>query len=643
MCGIIAMYSLGGEVKPDILDKAVASLHHRGPDGHRTWVDRERQVALGHTRLSIIDLEGGAQPLCNEDETIHAVVNGELYDFERIRAELEAKGHRFRTRSDSEILLHLYEEYGITCVEHLRGEVAFALYDKKNDLLVCGRDRFGIKPLYYAEVGGVFMAASEAKALFAAGMVPRWDDEVFYCSTMLGTALDDASFFAGVQQVPAGHVMVVSRTHRRFVRYWDFDYPQASALPVATTQEHHEALRAAFDEAVRLRLRADVPVACFLSGGLDSCAILGFAARHSSAPIRAFTIALEDGDYNEEPIAKEMAARAGAVYSPVFLTQQDFVRDFSDALFHTERPLGNANFVAMYRLSRAVREAGIKVVLTGEGSDEIFAGYPHYRHDLFLEMARSDPARAQALLKQLEEKNAVSRGTMMPDGQELSVASARNTLGGTVPSFLLAIASFGKKVDSILAPAFKQRFAGRDPLHILLGSIEVSRQLRGRHVVHQAMYLWSKTMLPGLILSALSDRIEMAHSVEARLPFLDHHVVEVSTRLPIEALIRGDVEKHLLREVARPVLTDTVYRRQKHPFMAPPASATPDGPLHELMQDTLRGKALADLPFFEPKAIVGLLDMLPRMQKSELTAMDVPLMLVLSMCVLQQRFGISSA
>lgn len=225
MCGIVAILSQSGAVNEDALRRATQSLHHRGPDAQHEWVDPRRRVGLGHARLSIIDLEGGDQPLANEDESIHAVVNGELYDFERIRAGLEAKGHRFRTRTDSEILLHLYEEFGAAFVEQLRGEFAFVLYDAKNDVLVAGRDRFGIKPLHYTHVGDALVLASEAKALFAAGAKPRWDIETFFVSSMLGTPLEDRSFFADVKQVPPGHLLIATRTGTRLVRYWDFDYP----------------------------------------------------------------------------------------------------------------------------------------------------------------------------------------------------------------------------------------------------------------------------------------------------------------------------------------------------------------------------------------------------------------------------------
>src|SRR5580692_3648241 len=229
MCGIVAFFSASAPVDPDALRRSVHSLHHRGPDGQRQWIDPSGRVGLGHARLSIIDLDGGAQPLSNEDESIHAVVNGELYDFERQRAELEARGHHFRTRSDSEVLIHLYEEYGAHCVDHLRGEVAFVLWDARSQLLLAGRDRFGIKPLYYAEDGDRLVLASEAKALFAASVPAAWDPESFFQAASVGGPAQDRSLFAGVRQLPAGHFLLATARHKNVVRYWDFDFPLAGA------------------------------------------------------------------------------------------------------------------------------------------------------------------------------------------------------------------------------------------------------------------------------------------------------------------------------------------------------------------------------------------------------------------------------
>src|SRR5215831_3453149 len=267
MCGIVALFSRGDPIDGQALERATQRLHHRGPDGQRLWIAPHRRVGLGHARLSIIDLVTGDQPIANEDERLHIVVNGEFYDYERIQRELEQRGHRLRTRSDSEIALHLYEEVGTQCLHQLRGEFAFVLWDEPNQTLFAARDRFGIKPLYYAQRDGILYLASEVKALFAAGIPALWNYGSFLHATCLAVPLQDTSLFDGVHQVPPGHYLLATGRQLRIVRYWDFDYPLAGAARLRSDAEYAEAFRHQLDEAVRIRLRADVPVGCYLSGG----------------------------------------------------------------------------------------------------------------------------------------------------------------------------------------------------------------------------------------------------------------------------------------------------------------------------------------------------------------------------------------
>jgi asparagine synthase (glutamine-hydrolysing) len=602
------------------------------------------RVGLGHARLAIIDLDTGDQPLENEDGQLHVVVNGEFYDFERIRAELEARGHRFRTGSDSEIVLHLYEEYGAQCVQHLRGEFAFLLWDERQKRLLAARDRFGIKPLFYAEFGGMLAFGSEIKALLAAGLEARWDPETFAQLTALTGFAQDRSLFEGVQQVPPGHYLLVTARERRLVRYWDFDYAPSAAdatFDRTTEAELVERFRAVLDDAVRLRLRADVPVGCYLSGGLDSCAVLGMAALHSRRPIRAFNLSFDQPAYDEQPIAREMAARCNAEFVTIPITQTDLAESLPEAIWHNEHPVFNSHCVAKFRLSRAVREQGYRVVLTGEGSDEIVAGYPHFRRDLLLyDQSGQDPAAVRARLAELDRGNTISRGVLMPDGESLPLDSIRLMLG-FAPSWVETFASNGFKAHAALSEDFLAAQQGRDPFLGILERLDLAGQLRGRPRVHQAMYLWSKTMLPNYILTALGDRMEMANSVEGRVPFLDHVLVELARSLPVSLKIRGVTEKYVLREAARPVLTPTVYTRQKHPFLAPPAAAAPDGALHELMQATLRGRAVERVPFYDRRKLIRLLDSLPERSPAAQAAVDPVLMQMLSACIMADRFGLS--
>ena len=643
MCGIAAFFSRKRPLPKDVLRRATTTLQHRGPDGQQHWLSADQRLGLGHARLSIIDLAGGEQPMANEDGKLRIVVNGEFYDFERIRAGLEAEGHRFRTRSDSEIALHLYEDWGVHCVQHLRGEFAFALWDEANQVLFAARDRFGIKPLYYALHEDTLYLASEVKALFAMGVPARWDSEYFYQHAM-GPAMPDRSLFEGVYQVPPGHYLIATRNGLRLHRYWEFYYTPAAELAADRRPERAwvEEFTSVFDDAVRLRMRADVPVGCYLSGGIDSCAVLGFAARHSTAPIDAFTLTFDQDAYNEGPIAREMAAKALANFHAIPIKQRDIADNFAEAVFHSETLFANGHGVSKFLLSRAVRDAGFKVVYTGEGSDEIFGGYVHFRTDMLLHNTQGqDPAEVDRLLNELQAANAVSRGMLLPEGNSSLLGSVSKVIG-FVPGCLQVWAGWGEKRLGLLADDFRSQFQHRDSFRLLLDSIDIPTVLSGRDPLNKSLFLWAKSFLPTYLLNLLGDRMEMAHSIEGRVPFLDHHVVEFLGRVPVSLKIRGLSEKHLLRQAAQPVITDAVYRRQKHPFLSPPATITPTERLHELVQDTLRGPALGAMPFFDQAKVIRLLDSLPGMGHADAVSWDPHLTYLLSACILQERFGLTA-
>jgi asparagine synthase (glutamine-hydrolysing) len=642
MCGIVAIYSRRGRVSREALERATRSLNHRGPDGQRCWISPDGQVGLGHARLSIIDLAGGQQPIASEDERTHLIVNGEFYGFEAIQRGLESRGHRLRTRSDSEIALHLYEEVGTHSLHELRGEFALVLWDSAHQTLFAARDRFGIKPLFFAVHQGTLYIASEVKALFAAGVPARWDPESVFRGVDV-SGHPQRTLYQGVQQVPPGHYLLATPAHLQVARYWDFDYPSAETLRSRRSDaEYVEEFRAALDEAVRIRLRADVPVGCYLSGGLDSCAVLGLASRHHPEPIHAFTLTFDRAEYDEGAIAKEMAAHCGAQFYPIPIRQDQLADNFADATAQTETFCLNAHGVAKYLLSRAVRDAGYKVVLTGEGSDEILGGYAHFRRDMLLYNSEGqDPAEIPALLAELEAANPVSRGLLLADGASAPMDSVKRVLG-TVPSWFEVFSARALKMYELISPQILEQYGGQEPYRQLLNGLDIRGQLSGRDAVNQALYLWSKTALPGYILCILGDRMEMAHSIEGRVPFLDHRLVEVLTRIPVSLKIRGMTEKYVLREAARPAITDTVYRRQKHPFLSPPATLHPGERLHTLLEDTLRGPTLAALPFFNRKAVVALLDRLPAMDQGSRVAYDQVLMVILSACVLQERYRLAA-
>lgn len=615
MCGIVAIFSRGKPVDPNVLQRATDRLRHRGPDGEGLWISPDRQVALGHRRLSIIDLKTGDQPIASEDAQTRIVVNGEFYGYEAIQRELEASGHKLSTRSDSEIALHLYEERGAQCLQRLRGEFAFVLWDKKQRTLFAARDRFGIKPLFYAWHEDTLYLASEVKALFAAGIPARWDGESFY-HRLTSAGPQDRTLFEGIRQIPPGHFMIATRDELRISKYWDFNFPEErSAAPPRSDEDWAAEFRSVFDEAVRIRLRADVPVACYLSGGIDSCAVLGLAARHQPRPIRAFSISFDAPPFDEKAIAQEMAAQAGAEFVAIPVSQDDLADHFADAIEQAETLCLNAHGVAKYLLSRVVRDAGFKVVITGEGADEILGGYADFQRDI--EHRAGMPSAVRSLDR------------------------VRTQLG-FAPFWMEIRAAGAQAMQSFMARDFRDEFAGRHSYGALLSEIDIPGQLTGRHPLNQALYLWAKSSLPTYILTMLSDRMEMAHSVEGRLPFLDHHVVEVMSAQPMSQKIRGKTEKYVLREATRDVISETVYNRQKQPFITPPATLRRGEKLSALVQDTLRGPALANMPYLDQKRVVAFLDRLPHLDDSKLGISDPALMMLVSACVLQERFRLTA-
>jgi asparagine synthase (glutamine-hydrolysing) len=642
MCGIVAFFSTSGPISDATLQRATSSLKHRGPDGQGHWISADRRVALGHARLSIIDLATGDQPIVSEDEQVRIVVNGEFYGYEAIQRELEQSGHRLRTRSDSEVALHLYEDLGTQCLHRLRGEFAFVLWDERTRSIFAARDRFGIKPLFYAWHDGKICFASEVKALFAAGVPARWDAASSYHSIASG-GHQMRTLFDGVSQVPPGHYLIATEKHVQLFQYWDFNFPRADAAAARRSDQDWAAeLRSVLEEAVRIRLRADVPVGCYLSGGLDSCAVLGLAARHHHGPVRAFTLTFDRPEYDEGAIAEEMARKAGAEFRPIPIRQDDLADHFADAIQQAETLCNNAHGVAKYLLSRAVRDAGYKVVLTGEGSDEVLGGYAFFRRDMLLyNREAQDPAEVKRLLDELTRLNPVSRGLLLPDGEAGPLDTVKRVLG-FIPSWIETFSARSEKMRALLAPGFLEKFGRAEGFRTLFSEIDVRGRLSGREPLNQSLYLWGKTALPGYILTMLGDRMEMAHSIEGRVPFLDHHVVETLSAQPVSQKIRGMTEKYVLREAARDVISETVYKRQKHPFLSPPATLNPQQRLNTLMQDTLRGPALAGLPFFDRGKVIGLLDRLHAMDDGSRVANDQVLMLIVSACVLNERYRLAA-
>jgi asparagine synthase (glutamine-hydrolysing) len=396
-------------------------------------------------------------------------------------------------------------------------------------------------------------------------------------------------------------------------------------------------MREALLESIRLRLRADVPVGVYLSGGLDSCSVLGMAASLHEAPLEAFTIAFEEGPFDEGPIAEEMAKKAGANFH-VFRMPEDLLADhFADSVWHSETITANANSVAKYLLSEKVRDFGFKVVLTGEGSDELMGGYPFFREDMIrYNVPGQDESTTQDRVAALRAANRQYGGFGAPVGDELSTEAVRRVLG-YVPTWIRNRAIAGKRFQALLSPSFAAEFGGRDPYQVFLNRIDLPEG-SPRDPLNQSMWLWLKAFFPNKLLNYLGDRSEMAHSIEGRLPFLDHPLVELLCDMPVSMKIRGMTEKYVLREAARPFLTETVYKRQKHPFLAPFELKSR---MRELVQDTLQPARLSALPFFDARAVQRFLAAEP--PTGEIAARGgyfAAMIVMMSLCVLQERYSL---
>jgi asparagine synthase (glutamine-hydrolysing) len=575
MCGVVGV---AGARLP--LERALDALAHRGPDGRGTWTSPE--CSLGHTRLAVVDPEGGAQPIVNEDGSIIAVVNGEIYGHHDLR------GHTLRSRCDAELLVHLYEEHGDDVVNVVRGELAFVLWDARRHRLLAGRDRFGIKPLVWSRLaGGGIALASEAKALFALGVAARWDHEAFFHAAHVQYTWPDRTLFEGVHQLEPGHVLAWHAGELAIRRYYT---PRPSARPV----------REALDEAVRLRLRADAPICTQLSGGLDSTSVAALA----KTP--CFTVAFTGGgEYDERVITAASADALGLPLHVVEVEAAALAHSWPDAVAHGEGLAINGHIVGKFLLSRAMRDAGYKVALTGEGADEVFAGYPHLRTDAGVAITG----------------HAASRGVMLP--AEPAVHRDR-----FVPTWLVAKSQIGARVRSLLAPDLLHTYAGTDPVDAMLDRLDMpSEPLRA------AQTSWMRTGLATYILKTLGDSMEMRHSIEGRVPFLDHHVVEAALACSAAELAGTDIDKPVLRRAVAGLVPPHILARPKHPFLAPPLSRLAPALVQDTLRAHARGSALVD-----GAALIDILDRLPAMTADEQQRWDPALMLLLSASILETRY-----
>ena len=599
MCGFagLARHEPRG-VASGTLDRMAAALRHRGPDGCGRYAGP--RVGLAHVRLSIIDVAGGAQPLGNEDGSVLIVYNGEVYNYLELREELAGDGHRFRTRSDTEVLVHAYEQWGTAMLSRLNGQFAFAIYDRRSETVMLARDRFGVRPLFYSVVRGDLVFASEAKALFASGEVepapdPVGLDQVF----TFWAARPPRTVFRGVQSLEPGAFALWRDGRLRCGRYYELEYPEARDEPAGALS----ALGDLLGTGVALRLRSDVPVGGYLSGGLDSSITCSLAARESPYALRTFSVTFDDPRLDEREFQLLVARQLRSQHFIQAIKPGDVASVFPDVVWHAESPLVRTAPAPMYLLARLTREHDIKVVLTGEGSDELFLGY-----DLFKETAlrlfclrqpqsRSRPRLFERLYPYLDP--AARRGDFWRRFF-LDAGTTDDPLFSHLPRFSLT-----SRIKDFYAGDLRATLTGVDPLEELRASLP--SRFAAWSPLNRAAYLEMVTLLSPYLLAAQGDRMSLAHGVESRYPFLDHRLFEFAARLPTSSKLRAFREKAILRRWAQGQVPAEVQLRPKQPYRAPdiPAFFSPE-PV-EYVREILNDANLARSGMFEPRAVAGLM------------------------------------
>jgi asparagine synthase (glutamine-hydrolysing) len=597
MCGIIGILNLveKSPTQPEALLEMLNSIKHRGPDGFGIY--RDKWIGMGSARLSIIDLAGGDQPIGNEDGSLWIVFNGEIFNYIELRPALEIRGHHFSTNSDTEVILHLYEEYGPGCLQYLNGQFALAIWDKRDQSLFLARDRVGVRPLFYSQINNQLVFGSEIKAMMAypaiaAEIDPQALAEVF----TYWSPLSPRTIFKGIFELPPAHFMLVKNGQTRIERYWCLDF--SSSQNKITDQEYLEEFENLLVDATRIRLRADVPVGAYLSGGLDSSTTTALIRAYTTNHLDTFSISFSDPSFDESHFQGLMAEQLGTNHHEVFCEYNDIGRVFPDVIWHAEVPILRTAPAPMYLLSELVRKNNFKVVLTGEGADEFLGGY-----DIFKEMkvrrfwARNPESKLRPNLL----------FTLYPDINRMSSSGA--FLIGFFKRGLLETSSpfYSHSIRWSNTARTKRFFSEPNSDHLdtknISELISLPPEFSSWPELCQAQYLEIVTFLSPYLLSSQGDRMAMAHSVEGRYPFLDYRVIEFSNKLPVHLKMPVLTEKFILKQLGMKYLPDEIWQRVKRPYRAPIHRSFFDPRPLDYVEDLLSERALARTGYFDPQSV----------------------------------------
>ncbi|MDQ3132075.1 MAG: asparagine synthase (glutamine-hydrolyzing) [Acidobacteriota bacterium] len=598
MCGIAGFISRENNapvVEREItLDKMCKIITHRGPDEQGVAV--EGRAALGMRRLSIIDIKSGQQPIYNETGTKFIVFNGEIYNFRELKNDLESRGHRFKTNSDTETILHAYEEYGADCVSRLRGMFAFAIWDKSDESLFIARDRVGKKPLFYAVTDkGNFVFGSELKVLLAHGEISKEiDDAALDAYLTFGYVPEEFCIFKSVSKLEPGHFLIYKNDEIKTKKYWDFDY--SPIVEVKSEAEYIEVLREKLKEAVRVRLISEVPLGAFLSGGVDSSAIVAMMSQLLDQPVKTFSIGFREDSFNELKYAR-IAAKHYNTEHHEFIVTPELVETIDEIVWHFDEPFADPSSLPTYMVAKMARDF-VTVVLSGDGGDELFGGYTRYAIDSKKSGLGKIPYSIRRnLLRPLVEA--------LPHGARGKNYLYNVSLDAT-DRYIDSISHFGDlKKKALYDAAFRSRMNGdfgksADVFRRIAGGASSANQL------DKLLYLDSKTYLPSDILTKV-DRMTMAASLEARVPLLDHELIEYVQKIPAQLKLKGTETKYIFKKALEGIVPNEILYREKQGFGVP-INEWINLQLKDRIYETLLEKRTLERGYFEAKYIKILLD-----------------------------------
>jgi len=563
MCGIAGIFSFDSEkeVSEGLLKKMCSVLGHRGPDDEGIEIFSGGKAGFGHRRLSIIDIEGGHQPLSNEDGTVWVVFNGEIYNFQELRQDLEKNGHRFKTRTDVEVIIHLYEDKGVRCLDDLRGMFAFGLWDGREGRLFVARDRLGQKPLIYTFLNGQFIFASEIKAILQLPTVSR---------SVNAAALNDyltyqyvphpLTMFEGIEKLSPAHYMVVERRRREVKRYWNVDFSREENLP---EPEYSRRIRSLLEEATKLRLISDVPLGAFLSGGVDSSITVALMSELTGRPVKTFSIGFKEKKFDELRYARMIAERYKTEHQE-FIVEPKCLEVLDDLIWHYDEPFADSSAIPTYYVSRMTSKF-VKVALSGDAGDECFAGYPRYKAVKIAGCFDKLPVALQRIIANRYWQKlpaSVEQKSLRRRLKKLMLELKKRP----EERYLRWICIFDDEWKEILfADEFARKVAGRKSAYYIENYYD--RHSR-RDFLSRTTYVDLMTYLPSDLLVKV-DIASMTHSLETRSPFLDHKVVELAGKMPMRYKLRGFQDKYILRKTFRDLLPPEIVRRKKMGFGVP--------------------------------------------------------------------------